>query len=148
MKKYVYAEAKKLIQSICDAAADGQYDSREKFHALMAAHPNLAVQGYNAFGKIFFWNQASANLYGHGEHAAINKDLFELILPPELRPLARDTVWTARRTGKTPDAAACDLLRYNGEYVTVFSGHVMFSWDNSSSPEFYRIDIEIAPQPA
>ncbi|MCF7816610.1 MAG: PAS domain-containing protein [Kiritimatiellales bacterium] len=148
MKKYVYAEAKNLIQSICDAAAAGEYDSREKFHALLAANPNLAVQGYNAFGKIFFWNQASANLYGHSETAAVNKELFELILPPELRPLARDMIRTARRTGKTPDAAACDLLRYNGEYVTVFSGHVMFQWGNASSPEFYCIDVEIAPQPA
>lgn len=148
MKKYVYAEAKKLIQSICDAAAAGEYDTREKFQTLLSERPDLAVQGYNAFGKIFFWNKASANLYGYGEHAAVNKELFELILPPELRQLARDMVATAQKTGRTPDATACDLLRYNGKQVTVLSGHVMFRWESATSPEFYCINVEIAPFPA
>ncbi len=145
MEKYLYKEAKKLIQSICEAANAGEYDTREKFLAMLAANPDIAAQGYNPFGKIFFWNPASAHLYGHSEIAAFNKNLFDLVIPPEMRQLARDSITTAVKTGKTPAPAACDLVRYNGEYVTVFSGHLMFQWDNASSPEFYCIDIEIEP---
>jgi len=147
MKKYVYAEAKALIQSICKAAADGEYDAREKFLAMLEANPDVAAQGYNAFGKIFFWNKASAALYGYSETAAISKDLFELVIPPEMRQLARDMVLSASKTGKTPEASACDLFRHDGEYVTVFSGHLMFRWENPTTPEFYCIDVGIAPQP-
>ena len=148
MKRYAYKEAKQLIQSICEAAAAGKYDSREKFHAMMAAHPDLAVQGYNAFGKIFFWNSPSAHLYGYSETAAINKDLFETILPPEMQELARDMVLTATKTGKMPNAAACDLFQRSGDYVTVCSGHLIFQWDNAASPEFYGINVGIEPHPA
>jgi len=146
MKKYSYKEAKQLIQSICKAARDGEYDTREKFLAMLAANPDIAAQGYNPFGKIFFWNAASGRLYGYSETAAFNKDLFDLVIPPEMRQLARAMISAAAQTGKMPDPAACDLIQHNGEYVTVFSGHLMFQWDNCSSPEFYCVDVEIEPQ--
>ena len=145
-KTYIYEEAKTLIMSICADATAGEYDTREKFYAMMADNPNLAVQGYNAFGKIFFWNIPSRHLYGHSESAAVNQDIFDLILPPEMRQFARDVVAAAPRTGKTPSAASCDLVRHNGEPVTVFSGHLMFQWESASTPEFYCLDVEIIPQ--
>lgn len=145
IKKYAYKEARELITSTCQAAAAGEYDTREKFHAMVATHPDIAVQGYNIFGKIFFWNTPSAQLYGYSETAAVNKDLFETILPPEIRQLARAMVAAAPRTGKTPEAVSCDLLRRNGEYVTVFSGHLMFQWENATTPEFYFVAVEIQP---
>ena len=145
MKKYTYPEAKKLIQSICEAAKNGAYDTREKFFAMLNENPDVASQGYNAFGKIFFWNNASAHLYGYSEHAVFKKDVIELILPPELRLFARDMIQVARKTGKFPDAGSCDLIRSNGEYVTVFSGHLVFQWDEGTEPEFYCIDVAIDP---
>ena len=146
MKKYAYKEAKQLIQSVCTAAKAGEYDTREKFLAMLDANPDIAVQGYNPFGKIFFWNTAAVSLYGYREADAFNKDLFDLLLPPEIRQLARDLITTATKTGKTPDATACDLVHSNGEYITVFSGHLMFQWDNASTPEFYCVDVEIEPE--
>ena len=146
MKKYPYQNAKKLIQSICKAATDGEYDAREKFHAMLEANPDVAAQGYNAYGKIFFWNQASAHLYGYSEAAAVNQDLFEMVIPPEMRPLARDMILAASKTDKLPEASSCDLLQRNGEYVTVFSGHLIFRWDGPAVPEFYCVDIGIDPE--
>ncbi len=147
-KTYTYKKAQKLVTSICEAAGAGEFDTREKFHAMIRAHPDLAVQGYNPFGKIFFWNTPSIYLYGYKEAEAVNRDLFETLLPPEMRPLAREMVSIATRTGKIPAASSCDLVRRNGDYVTVFSGHVIFQWDNASTPEFYCLDLEIEPNPA
>lgn len=147
MNKYLYEKAKKIIQSICEAAANGEYDTREKFHAMLEDNPDVAVQGYNAFGKIFFWNQASAYFYGYNKGEAIGRDVFETILPPEVRPLARDAILAASKTGKMPEPSSCDLLQRNGEYVTMYSGHLMFNWDGPSTPEFYCIDAGIATQP-
>ena len=147
MGKYVYKDAKKLIQAVCKAADEGKYDTRKKFLAMLNANPDIAAQGYNPFGKIFFWNTASFLLYGYRETDTFNKDLFELVIPPEMRQLARDMISTAVKTGTTPAPAACDLVRHDGEYVTVFSGHLMFQWNNASSPEFYCVDIEIERSP-
>ena len=143
MKKYSYEEAKALIQSICRAAGKGAYDTREKFLDVLEANPDIAAQGYNSFGKIFFWNKASALLYGYNEAAAINRDVFETILPPELRQLARSMIRSAFETGKVPEPSACDLLHRDGAYLTVFSGHLMFTWKDATTPEFYCIDAAI-----
>lgn len=142
MKKYPYKQAKEIIDGICAAAQAGEFDTRKKFLALLNQHPHIAAQGYNTHGKIFYWNEASAHIYGHSEAAAVNQDLFELILPPEMRGLARDMVHSATKTGRMPEPSACDLVRYDGETVTVFSGHMVFYW-NSSYPEFYCIDLPI-----
>ncbi len=146
MKKYPYKEAKETITSICNAAHAGQFDTRDKFMALLDQNPHIAAQGYNPHGKIFFWNEASAHLYGHSEAAAVNQDLFELILPDEMRHLARDMILCAAKTGKMPDAGACDLVRYDGSFVTVYSGHVVFKWENAY-PEFYCVDLPIDNEP-
>lgn len=143
MKLHTYPEAKRIIQSICKAAGNGEYDTREKFLAVLDEHSYVAAQGYNAFGKIFFWNTASADLYGHSERAVINKDIFELIMPDELKQFARDMVQLARRTRQLPDPSSCDLLRHNGEFVTVYSGHLVFQWEEGTEPEFYCIDVGI-----
>ena len=148
MKKYNYRTAKETIDRICEAAKNGVYDTRDRFMSMLDENPHIAVQGYNAYGKIFFWNPASSHLYGWSEHAAINKELFELILPPDLRAFARDMVLAARRTGKTPEASSCDLLQHNGDLVTVYSGHVIFQWDEGTEPEFYCIDLAINPATA
>ena len=147
MKKHPYNKAKKEILGIYMAAAAGEYDSREKFMALLDANPHLAAQGYNPYGQIFYWNDASAHLYGYSEAEAVNRNLFELILPPEMRSLAQDMILCAQKTGKLPEAGPCDLMRHNGEFVTVFSGHLMFNWEGAAVPEFYCIDLATCPDP-
>lgn len=146
MKKYPYTEAKQIIEYIYDSAMNGCFDTRDKFFHFMEENPNIAIQGYNPHGKIFHWNEASANLYGHSESAACNQDLVELILPPEMHQLARDMIRAGSKTGRMPEPSACDLVRYNGDLVTVFSGHLVFRWDGGY-PEFYCIDLPIEPEP-
>ena len=147
MKKHPYKKAKEEILGICSAAGAGEYDSREKFMARLDENPHIAVKGYNPYGKIFYWNDASAHLYGYSESAAVNQNLFDLILPPEMRPLAQDMISCAQKTGKFPEAGPCDLMRYNGKFVTVFSGHMMFKWEKAAVPEFYCIDLATHSEP-
>jgi len=132
-----------MIHKICEAADAGAYPSRNDFMDMLTRNPHIAAQGYNIFGKIFFWNKASAYLYGYRESEAINQDLVELIIPPEMQQLVRDTLLAARKTGKMHDPSPCDLLNSNGEYITVYSGHVVFQWDQATTPEFYCIDLAL-----
>jgi PAS domain S-box-containing protein len=143
MAEFSFQDAKVIIQTICKAAENDEYPTRQSFLDMLEANPHIAVQGYNAYAKIFFWNQASINLYGYRLDEVVNKDLTELILPPEMRAFARDMITNGAKTGKMPEAGACDLLKANGEFITVYSGHVVFQWDHASTPEFYCVDLAI-----
>jgi len=143
MKTYSFEEAKTIISSFCQQAEKGEFGTREQFMHHLDRNPHIAVQGYNAFGKIFHWNETSSHLYGYRESEAINQDLVELILPEEMRPLGRSMIANAHRSGKMPDPGSCDLLHFNGHYVTVFSGHLVFQWDDAATPEFYSIVLPI-----
>jgi PAS domain S-box-containing protein len=143
MARFSFQDAKAIINTVCKAAENNEYPTRESFMDMLLANPHIAVQGYNPYAKIFFWNPASIHLYGYREDEAVNKDLMELILPPEMRSYARDMIANGAKTGKMPAASACDLLNANGDYITVFSGHVVFQWNHSTTPEFYCVDLAI-----
>lgn len=143
MRAYPIKEAKAKIDALCQIAADGGYATREDFYAMLLGNPDIAAQGYNAFGVIFYWNDASIKLYGYREEEAIRQDLFELVLPPELHNFARDAMASARRTGLTPAPGAVDLVHKSGNPVHVYSGHLMFHWDEHAEPEFYCIDVKV-----
>ncbi|VGO22108.1 PAS domain-containing protein [Pontiella sulfatireligans] len=146
MTKYSYQDAKAIIHTICKAAEANEYNTREKFMDMLQRNPHIASQGYNAFGKVFFWNDASYHLYGYREDEAVNRDIVELIIPPEMRQFARDMIANARKTNKMPEAGAYDLLRSDEQFVTVFSGHLVFQWDKGTMPEFYCIDLALETQ--
>ena len=143
MSKFTYREAKKIINAICETASSGGFPTRESFMEMVQAHPHIAVQGYNAYCKIFFWNDASIRLYDYREEEAVNQDLTELILPPEMRPFALDMISNGVRSGKMPEASSCDLLNAAGNYITVYSGHLVFQWGHATTPEFYCVDLPI-----
>lgn len=143
MTKFSFQDAKTIINTVCKAADNNEFPTRQSFMDMLRANPHIAAQGYNAYAKIFFWNQASVHLYGFREDEVVNRDLAELILPPEMRGFARDMITNGAKTGKMPDAGACDLLNSAGEYITVYSGHVVFQWDEATTPEFYCVDLAI-----
>ncbi|QBG48605.1 PAS domain-containing protein [Verrucomicrobia bacterium S94] len=144
MTQFSIHEAKTIIKKLCCFNEENRFPTRESFMDMLAMNPHVAVQGYNSFGKIFYWNNASVTLYGHRLEEAINKDLVELIIPPEMRKYVRDTIKLGAKNGIMPEPCICDLLQANGQYVTVYSGHLAFLWENSSTPEFYCLDLPVA----
>lgn len=147
MSQFTLQEARAIINELCETAENNGFPTRKSFMDMLALNPRIAVQGYNHFGKIFYWNNASITVYGHRIEEAVNQDLVELIIPPEMRQFARDMIARGARTGKMPDPGACDLVNAAGQYVTVYSGHIAFSWGNSSTAEFYCVDLPIAAGP-
>jgi PAS domain S-box-containing protein len=142
MKIYSKEEARRAVMAIYDRAEAGHFRSRDHFHSILDDHPHLAAQGYDRNGYIFFWNKASEGLYGYPAEEVLGKDLVSLILPANLREYARTAiVFSAKGNKCLPPPDTAHLLNKEGEYVTVFSGHLMFEWAESESPEFYCIDL-------
>lgn len=55
----------------------------QQVRAILENAPTIAMQMYDAQGRVLFWNRASENLYGFTQEQAIGKPLSELILTPE-----------------------------------------------------------------
>jgi len=143
MTKFSIQEAKAIISKLCEAAENNHFPTRQSFLDMLDLNPLIAAQGYNTFGKIFLWNNTSVSLYGHRVEQAINKDIVELIIPADMQKFVRDMIAQGARTGKLPKPAAFDLLHADGSYVAVFSGHLAFSWGNSSAPELYCVEVPL-----
>jgi two-component system sensor histidine kinase UhpB len=58
-------------------------ESEERLRAVIQNTPNVAIQLYDARGRILFWNQASEIVYGWKSAETIGKTLGELIFTPE-----------------------------------------------------------------
>lgn len=54
-----------------------------QFKAVIENAPSVAIQGYDAEGKVRFWNHASEELYGYAEKDVLDKRLGEFLLSPE-----------------------------------------------------------------
>ncbi len=55
----------------------------ERFEAIFQNTPNVAIQGFDAHGKVLHWNRASEKMYGIPAAEALGKPLQSLLHTPE-----------------------------------------------------------------
>jgi len=105
--------------------------------------PNIAVQGYNKFREVIYWNKASENLYGYSKEEALGKKLEDLIIPDFMREdvIRLHNEWITK--GVEIPAGELPLLHKNGATVFVYSSHVMVK-DKTGNHEMFCIDIDIS----
>jgi|UniRef100_A0A7V6DNK8 PAS domain S-box-containing protein len=60
-------------------------ESEARFRNLLEYIPEVAVKGYTIDGTVRYWNKASEQLYGYTAEEAINKNLRDLIIPPDIK---------------------------------------------------------------
>ncbi len=68
--------------------------------AIIENAPTVAIQGYDAEGRILFWNRASEQFYGYRREEAIGKTLRELIFSPEQEAEFLQMIAECQRTGQ------------------------------------------------
>jgi len=115
-----------------------------RFEELLEHLPDVAVQGYAPDGTVHYWNRANEAVYGYTAEEAIGKDLVEIIIPPEMRPMVRQIIAHGARTGEMPGPAEYSLLRKDGTRVPVFSSHAVLRQEGRE-PELFCIDIDLRP---
>jgi len=121
------------------AAEEGAWRKDSGFYRWVENLEDLAVQGYDCDGRVFLWNDCSTLFYGYTVEEACGRNLFELILPKELRAFARAAVNTAARTGRMPACSKVSLLHKEGFPVSVCSYHFMISVPEGE-PVFFCVD--------
>ncbi len=97
--------------------------SELRFRKLFDDAESLAIQGYASDGTVRYWNKASTALYGYSEAEAIGGRLYDLIIPPEIRPMVERDVREMFENNHRIPSGRLLLMHKNGHRIPVFSSH-------------------------
>jgi len=120
--------------------------SEETFRNLMDYIPGVSVQGYRPDGIVFYWNKASEAVYGYTAEEAIGKNLGDLIVPADLRPLFEHCLQIGkqvRRSGEFMPSGELVLLHKDGHRVPVYSIHAAV-YAAGKEPLLFCIDVDLS----
>lgn len=115
------------------------------FRDLLAALPNVSVQGYDKHRRVIYWNRASELLYGYSEQEAMGQLLEDLIIPDFMKQPVIEAHKTWVTSGIAIPADELELKHKNDKLVPVYSSHVML-YQQSDNPEMYCVDIDLSNQ--
>jgi PAS domain S-box-containing protein len=117
--------------------------SEQRFRELFEATPT-AIQGYDRDRRVIFWNRASEQQYGYSREAAMGHRLEDLIIPLAMQAgvITHMNDWIAGCGSPLPNGEM-DLLRQDGQPVTVYASHVLVA-NAQGEPEMFCIDIDLS----
>lgn len=118
--------------------------NEQRFRNIFEATRHIAVQGYNRFHEVIFWNKASEDLYGFTAAEAIGKKLEELIIPEHMRNIVFDAIENWHTNNQAIPSGELALKHADGYEVWVYSNHVMI--ETQGRREMYCLDIDLEPQ--
>lgn len=131
-------EATKISTKLANQTA-----TNGSIHQLFDAVDVISVQGYDEQRRVIYWNVGSELLYGYSEAEALGKKIEELIVPKSMHHL----VVSAHKDWITKNieipAAEITLCNKDGDDVSVYSSHVMFT-NQYNKKQMYCIDINLA----
>lgn len=120
-------------------------ESDERLALLLDQASNIAMQGYDRFGKVIYWNTASELLYGYTKEEAIGASLFDLIIPEELNVTVRERMEQLMNDDKKTHAEELLLKHKSGKRIPVFSNHAVVDVPGKGK-ELFCIDIDLSTQ--
>lgn len=88
--------------------------SEERLRACIDHTPNVAVQWYDADGRVLFWNSASESIFGWAKEDAVGRKIEELIQTSEEADEFRKTLRLASETGKPIGPIEYNFRRSDG----------------------------------
>jgi diguanylate cyclase (GGDEF)-like protein/PAS domain S-box-containing protein len=118
--------------------------NEQRFRNIFETTRNIAVQGYNRFHEVIFWNKASEDLYGFNAADAMGKKLEDLIIPGFMREGVHQAIEDWHEKDIAIPSGELALQDANGDEVWVYSNHVLI--DAPDHKEMYCLDIDLGPQ--
>lgn len=116
--------------------------SEERLRACIDNTPNVAVQWYDAEGRVLFWNQASEQLFGWKAAEARGKTLDQLVLTPDQTAEFIKTLHELERTGRAAGPREIGFRRRGGTYgVCVSTMFTIPAPDGQSN--FVCMDVDV-----
>jgi len=120
-----------------------QYTLNDPLHHIFDEVAAISVQGYDENRNIIYWNKGSELLYGYKKEEALGQKLEQLIIPESMREfvIAAHSDWLNK--GTQIPSTELTLRHKNGNNVSVFSSHVLFT-NQYNKKHMYCIDVDLA----
>ncbi len=106
----------------------------------LAAVDDVAIQGYDADRRVFYWNDASADLYGFSSEEAMGRRLEDLIVPESAHAFVVGEIADWLAGGPPPSGGEVQLRHKLGHLVSVHSNHLSLR-DQNNAPRLFCIDV-------
>ncbi len=103
--------------------------------------PVTAVQGYTPEGQIFFWNKASELLYEYTYNEVIEKDIKQILLPPEEWDTFNNAIQDILQKGQPTDLQKWAVKTKTGTEKYVLSSMIPIRTGNTSC--IFCMDVDI-----
>ena len=120
-------------------------ESEARFRNLLEYIPGVAVQGYAPDGVVRYWNKASEDLYGYLALEAVNRNLGDLIFPPDLKRLFEKGLKIGARathSGEFMPSGEHNLVTKNGALVPVHAIHTVVCLEGNE-PTMFCIAVDL-----
>jgi PAS domain S-box-containing protein len=96
-------------------------DAYLQMEAILENAPTVAIQGYDAEGRVVFWNRASEEMYGYTREQALGKTLSQLLFSPEQEQEYRVMIQEILRTGKPAPLREWEIRIADGQTRYILS---------------------------
>ncbi|MCC6622056.1 MAG: PAS domain S-box protein [Deltaproteobacteria bacterium] len=116
--------------------------SEERLRATIERTPEVAVQWYDATGRVRLWNRASERMFGFAAAEALGRTLDQLIHTPEEAAQFVETLADIARTGQAVGPVELTFRRRDGS-----SGHCLSTIfgipGEADEPRFVCMDVDL-----
>jgi len=135
-----------LARNITKRMFDHQADlaNEKRFRNIFESTTNIAVQGYNRYHEVIFWNRASEELYGFKAKDVMGHKLEDLIIPDFMRSGVYEAIENWHLLDHAIPSGEIPLQDKDGNEVWVYSNHVLI--ETPKDKEMYCLDIDLGPQ--
>jgi len=124
-------------------ATERAESSRRQLSASLENTPNVAVQWFNAEGRVIYWNRASEGLYGWRSDEAIGKFLDKLIFSEDEAARWRSALAEVVATGRSFGPTEYDTHTRSGELRSVESTAFVIPGDGAADRILVCMDVDI-----
>jgi len=115
--------------------------SEERLAAIIENTPDVAVQGYDADGRVLFWNRASQRQFGYTADEAIGRTLDRLMLSAADAVAFNDLLAGIAADGQPRGPHEFPIRRKDGTKAVVLS--TIFALPQSAGRTFVCMDVDI-----
>lgn len=116
--------------------------SKNQLLANLENTPNVSIQWYDEQGRVIYWNNASAAIYGFTSQEAMGKTLDQLILTPEAAAEFLDIITDIKKTGKAFGPFESPIIKQDGTPGWVLASTFMIDLAGDKKG-FVCMDVDI-----
>ncbi len=136
------AESINAMLGVLEVSQKGLQETLARFETVIDRTPLVAIQAFDRYGMILYWNEASRNLYGVDSTQAIGKRIQDTILYPDAIEEFEDSVRELWETGETSPPEEWEVRLVDGESKILY-GTLFPVFKDGQIAEIFAMEIDI-----